>query len=373
MDDDFNADFICMGTNENEVSLLEKKREGHAICAALYCKLLFLRNTVDLCTRQRLMQFASTNMYERIDIPQISLGLLNGMVKSDFPNEKSHAQWKKRQMLLFGIDTPRNWEIISTTLLVADAVWAMVGVQARPMIEPHPKVRVARNSGPNGSTGVSWPLILSWIVNILEELLCSANNRTTEQQTIGSLLTKEWDIIKSPSERAEVLLAIRELVLVFSSAPARFGIHGETCYWTAGYHLNIRLYEKLLFGLFDILEEGQLIEEVDEVLKLIKLTWSTLGINQKMHNALFGWVLFQQFVATDEATLLDYAILEVQKVLSADNNNEKEERYMNSLMCSTKPYFFRSVLTLALAVGNYTFDECGEIKSLFHGFNIAES
>ena len=38
-------------------------------------------------------------------------------------------------MLLFGIDTPRNWEIISTTLLVADAVWAMVGVQARPMIE----------------------------------------------------------------------------------------------------------------------------------------------------------------------------------------------------------------------------------------------
>ncbi|XP_028054967.1 protein unc-13 homolog isoform X2 [Camellia sinensis] len=240
-------------------------------------------------------------------------------------------------------------------------------------------------------------------VNILEELLCSANNRTTEQQTIGSLLTKvknskEWDIIKSPSERAEVLLAIRELVLVFSSAPARFGIHGETYYWTAGYHLNIRLYEKLLFGLFDILEEGQLIEEVDEVLKLIKLTWSTLGINQKMHNALFGWVLFQQFVATDEATLLDYAILEVQKVLSADNNNEKEERYMNSLMCSTvcngrgiklclahafflsmstwcdsklqdyhlhfcqKPYFFRSVLTLALAVGNYTFDECGEIK-----------
>ncbi|THG05526.1 hypothetical protein TEA_016679 [Camellia sinensis var. sinensis] len=125
------------------------------------------------------MQFASTNMYERIDIPQISLGLLNGMVKSDFPNEKSHAQWKKRQML-FGIDTPRNWEIISTTLLVADVVWAMVGVQARPMIE----------------------------VNILEELLCSANNRTTEQQTIGSLLTKvknskEWDIIKSPSERAE--------------------------------------------------------------------------------------------------------------------------------------------------------------------------
>ena len=41
-----------------------------------------------------------------------------------------------------------------------------------------------------------------------------------------------------------------------------------------------------------------------------------------------------QFVGTDEAFLLDYAILEVQKVLSADINSEKEELYMSSLMCS---------------------------------------
>ena len=64
----------------------------------------------------------------------------------------------------------------------------------------------------------------------------------------------------SPSERFEVLLEIREVVLVFSSTPAQYGVSGETYYWTAGYHLNIRLYEKLLFGLFDVLEEGQLIE-----------------------------------------------------------------------------------------------------------------
>lgn len=42
--------------------------------------------------------------------------------------------------------------------------------------------------------------------------------------------------------------------------PARFGIEGETYHWTTGYHLNIRLYEKLLFGVFDILEDGQLVE-----------------------------------------------------------------------------------------------------------------
>ncbi|XP_052209822.1 protein unc-13 homolog isoform X2 [Diospyros lotus] len=295
-----------------------------------------ISEAVYLCTMQRLMQLASTKMCKRMDIPQISLGLLTGMSQSDFPNEKSYAQWKRRH------------------------------------------------------------------VNTLEELLCSPDNRIAEQQKIGPLLTKvknskEWGIAVSPSERAEILSVVTEVVLKLS-APSRFGVHDETYYWTVGYHLNIRIYEKLLFGLFDILEEGQLIEEADEVMKLMKLSWSTLGINEKIHNALFGWVLFQQFVRTDEAVLLDYAILQVQKVLSADSNNEEEEQYMSSLTCLTeynskgtklnlvqalffsmsvwcdsklqdyhlhfcqKPCFFRRVLTLALAVGDCSFNECHEIK-----------
>ncbi|KAI8010845.1 hypothetical protein LOK49_LG06G01373, partial [Camellia lanceoleosa] len=238
--DDMNSGFIRMGTNENEISLLI---------------LLFLRNTVDLCTRQRLMQFASTKMCERIDIPQISLGILNGMVKSDFPNEKSHAQWKKRQLLLFGIDTPRNWEIISTTLLVADAVWPMVSVQARPMIEPHPKVQVAGNSSPNGSTGVSWPLIPSWIVNILEELLCSANNRTIKRQTIGSLLTKG-----EPKPSRDMLNQIREIIKIFAFDKClRWGC--ELVFLLFGY-FNLGRKSLIwdgLFGFFDFLYEANIL------------------------------------------------------------------------------------------------------------------
>ncbi|XAR70329.1 hypothetical protein NMG60_11027149 [Bertholletia excelsa] len=296
-----------------------------------------ISEAVDLCTRRRLMKFAAAKKCEQIEIPQISLELLNGMSKADFSNEKSYTQWKKRQ------------------------------------------------------------------ANILEELLCNAKSITSEQQIIGRLLakvknSKEWDINMSSSERAEVLSAINKTVLMLSSAPAQFGIHCETYYWSACYHLLVRLYEKLLFGLFDILEEGQLIDEAEEVLKLIKLTWSTLGINQKLHDALFGWVLFQQFVRMDEAVLLDYAILEVQKVLSAETDNEKEEMYMNALVCSiicngkeTKssliqaiffsmsmwcesrlqdyhlhfcqnPGLFRKVLTLALAIGSYTDNEFGEMK-----------
>lgn len=64
----------------------------------------------------------------------------------------------------------------------------------------------------------------------------------------------------SSSLRIDVLSSIRHVSSKLSSLPGRCGIEEETYYWTAIYHLNIRLYEKLLFGVFDVLEEGQLIE-----------------------------------------------------------------------------------------------------------------
>lgn len=63
----------------------------------------------------------------------------------------------------------------------------------------------------------------------------------------------------TPAERAEVLLAIRQVASSLSSMGRSSNIQGSS-YWNAGYHLNIRLYERLLFGVFDILDEGQLIE-----------------------------------------------------------------------------------------------------------------
>lgn len=64
----------------------------------------------------------------------------------------------------------------------------------------------------------------------------------------------------TPSERAEILLAIRQVASSLSSMRGSSHIQGGSSYWNAGYRLNIRLYEKLLFGVFDILDEGQLIE-----------------------------------------------------------------------------------------------------------------
>ncbi|XP_059444572.1 protein unc-13 homolog [Corylus avellana] len=229
---------------------------------------------MDACIRQRLMQLTARRMWGSIDIPQMSLGLLASIFKSDFLNGKSYMQWKSRQ------------------------------------------------------------------ASILEELLyfstdLEASERLTIQSSLANIRnSKEWDMTRSPSERAEILSALTLVALKLSSLSGKFNIQGETYYWTADYHLNVRLYEKLLFGVFDVLDEGQLIMESNELLMLIKLTWPTLGITQKMHNALYGWVLFQQYVGTDEAVLLEYALLELQKVLSAENDNQKEEHYMDSLACS---------------------------------------
>ncbi|CAN1332959.1 Protein unc-13 homolog [Linum perenne] len=168
--------------------------------------------------------------------------------------------------------------------------------------------------------------------NILEEAVGTAG--PTIKNHIAKIKdTEGWDAM-SPSERVAVLASVRQVALRVSSLPGRFGIQGETFYWTAGYHLNARIYQNLLLGLFDVLEEGQLIEEAGELLPYINLTWPTLGITQRIHNALYSWTLFQQFLSTGNTLLLENVVVELQKVLSADEENWLEQEYINSLACS---------------------------------------
>ncbi|XP_073276051.1 protein unc-13 homolog [Primulina huaijiensis] len=74
----------------------------------------------------------------------------------------------------------------------------------------------------------------------------------------------------------------------------------ESCHWADGYPLNIRLYEMLLEACFDINDETSIVEEIDELMELIKKTWGILGLNQMLHNLCFTWVLFNRYVATGQ-------------------------------------------------------------------------
>ncbi|GMH18876.1 hypothetical protein Nepgr_020717 [Nepenthes gracilis] len=73
-----------------------------------------------------------------------------------------------------------------------------------------------------------------------------------------------------------------------------------TCHWADGYPLNVHLYLALLRSIFDLRDETMVLEEVDELVELMKKTWSILGINRPLHNVCFTWVLFQQYVITGQ-------------------------------------------------------------------------
>ncbi|KAK4365334.1 hypothetical protein RND71_016692 [Anisodus tanguticus] len=267
--------------------------------------------------------------------------------------------------------------------------------------------------------------------NILEELLSA-------EQSVGVFLAKirnfeEWDIKMSPSKCIEVLFSIRNIASTLSSMPGNCGVQGETYYWSAGYPFNMRLYEKLLLGVFDILEDGKLIEEADEILKLIKSTWPLLGITQKLHDVLYAWVLFQQVtelnhvieqsstissislsvsdafvrhkIYEQEAMLLEYAVRKMRNIPSSEDVGKNEEKYLESLICYNccsgceirlnlvqsilwsiglwcdnklqdyhwhfcqKPSLFKGVLSMALAAGNQKFDASGNMELILNASN----
>ncbi|KAL9267914.1 unc-13-like protein, partial [Drosera capensis] len=89
--------------------------------------------------------------------------------------------------------------------------------------------------------------------------------------------------------------------VVMSLAGRSFGgSPSSECHWADGYPLNLRLYQMLLEVCFDINDETSIIEEVDEVLELIKKTWVVLGLNQWLHNICFLWILFHRYIESGE-------------------------------------------------------------------------
>lgn len=62
------------------------------------------------------------------------------------------------------------------------------------------------------------------------------------------------------------------------------GTPTDVCHWADGFPLNVHLHIDLLQSIFDFRDETLVLDEVDELLELMKKTWSTLGINRPIHN-----------------------------------------------------------------------------------------
>ncbi|KAK6163086.1 hypothetical protein DH2020_002927 [Rehmannia glutinosa] len=146
--------------------------------------------------------------------------------------------------------------------------------------------------------------LLSAMLNMLEEGLVNhpvvgfgeSGRKATDLRV---LLAKIEEAESLPSatgdlQRTECLRSLRDVAIPLAERPARGDLTGEISHWADGYHLNVRLYEKLLLSVFDVLDEGKLTEEVEEMLELFKSTWRILGITETIHYTCYAWVLFRQ-------------------------------------------------------------------------------
>ncbi|CAH2059603.1 unnamed protein product [Thlaspi arvense] len=107
----------------------------------------------------------------------------------------------------------------------------------------------------------------------------------------------------------------------------------DVCHWADGYPLNVHLYVALLQSIFDVRDETLVLDEIDELLELMKKTWSTLGITRPVHNLCFTWVLFHQYVVTSqmEPDLLGASHAMLAEVANDAKKLDREALYVKLL------------------------------------------
>ncbi|KAJ3682376.1 hypothetical protein LUZ60_014949 [Juncus effusus] len=151
--------------------------------------------------------------------------------------------------------------------------------------------------------------------------------RETLKCTMVGQIGRKADIIVDTNENSDAMNSLINCI----NNPA-WKTQTE-CHWADGYPLNMHLYLALLQSIFDLKEETLMLDEVDELVELMKSTWPSLGINKAIHNVCLAWVLFQQYVITGqiEPDLLSATQAMVTEVSIDAKNGEKDSCYMKVL------------------------------------------
>ncbi|GMI92731.1 hypothetical protein like AT2G25800 [Hibiscus trionum] len=215
---------------------------------------------MDSRVRRALLRVAAAQLGKRIESIVLPLEMLQQLKPSDFPNPVEYEAWLRRHL-----------KLLEAGLLL------------------HPLLPLDKTN--------------------------TAPKRL--QLIIRGALEKPLEIGKDN----ESMQALRNFVLSLTYRTFDGSI-SETSHWADGFPLNLRIYQMLLEACFDVNDETSVIEEVDEVLELIKKTWVVLGMNQMLHNLCFLWILFDHYVATGqvEGDLLFAAnnlLMEVEKDVKA--------------------------------------------------------
>ncbi|XP_059652029.1 protein unc-13 homolog isoform X2 [Cornus florida] len=234
-----------------------------------------ISEAMDIRTRQGLLNALVGKAGKRMDTLLIPLELLCCISRTEFSDMKTYIRWQKRQL-----------NMLEEGLI------------------NHPAV----GFGESGRKANELRILLAKI-----EESESLPSSTAELQ------------------RTECLRSLRDIAIPLAERPARGDLTGEVCHWADGYHLNVRIYEKLLLSVFDVLDEGKLTEEVEEMLELLKSTWRILGVTETIHYTCFAWVLFRQFVITNEQGILRHAIEQLNKIPLKEQRGPQERLHLKSL------------------------------------------
>ncbi|PNY15813.1 hypothetical protein L195_g012516, partial [Trifolium pratense] len=165
---------------------------------------LEISEAMDIRTKQGLLNALVGKAGKRMDTLLVPLELLCCVARTEFSDKKAFIRWQKRQL-----------KVLEEGLV------------------NHPVVGF-------GESG-----------------------RKTNELRILLAKIEESEFLPSSSgelQRTECLRSLREIVIPLAERPARGDLTGEICHWADGYHFNVRLYEKVLLSVFDMLDEGKLTE-----------------------------------------------------------------------------------------------------------------
>ncbi|XP_078438280.1 plant/protein (DUF810) isoform X2 [Wolffia australiana] len=256
-------------------SVIEKRAPGLVGLLETMRIQLEISEAMDIRTRKGLLNALIGKVGKRMDMLLIPLELLCSVSRTEFSDKKAFLRWQKRQL-----------NLLEEGLI------------------NHPVV----GFGESGRKANDMRILLRKIEE--SELL---------PQSAGEI------------QRAECLRSLRDVATSLAERPARGDLTGDVCHWADGYHLNVLIYEKMLLSVFDILDEGKLTEEVEEILELLRSTWRILGITETIHDTCFFWVQFRQFVITGEERMLHTAIQQLRRIPTKEQRGPQERLHLKNL------------------------------------------
>ncbi|KAL9233827.1 hypothetical protein vseg_008774 [Gypsophila vaccaria] len=234
-----------------------------------------ISEAMDIRTRQGLLNALDGKVGKRMDTLLVPLELLCCISRAEFSDKKAYIRWQKRQL-----------NMLEEGLI------------------NHPVIGFGE-SGRKASE--------------LRTILAKIEESEFQPASTGEV------------QRSDCLRSLRDITIPLAERPVRGDLTGEVCHWADGYHLNVKLYEKLLLSVFDILDEGKLSEEAEEILELVKSTWRLLGITETIHYTCYALVLFRQSVITGERRMLQHAIEQLKKIPLKEQRGPQERLHLKSL------------------------------------------